>query len=138
MRVPATQTTLWEGAAKNDGCADISALTQGGRVALEGLDRTSGWEEIAALDIAVTPAFRLAAPHPNPFAASTRLDWAGAAEEVRVRVFDVAGRLRLDRTVNAGAGSDCTVPGSDNLVDDNLTPLGWYRAISPANSCRLS
>ncbi len=103
VRAAASGTVLWEGTPADDGCADLSGVPGGGRVVLEGLDRAEGWQEIAALDISVTPAFRLAAPRPNPFHASTRIEWSGTPGEVRVRVFDVAGRMILGRTVAGGA-----------------------------------
>jgi hypothetical protein len=123
VRDVASQAVLWEGSAVNEGCADVSALADGGRVALEGLDRTEGWQQIATFDIAVTPAFRLAAAHPNPFGASTRIDWAGSRGAVRVQVFDVAGRRLLDRTASAGE-TGFTWDGRDGF--GRALPPGLY------------
>lgn len=80
--------------------------------------------------VAATTTLELAAAAPNPFSASTRLEFATSREgQVRVTVFDVTGR-RVAALVDARLPAGRHATSWDGRVDGGGTaPAGVYRCV---------
>lgn len=84
---------LWQGPGPESRCVSPDRDPGGETVLLEGLDRRGNWSELARTAIEPVVGLRFLSPHPNPFRAGTRIAWSGARGPVRLRIFDVGGKL---------------------------------------------
>jgi hypothetical protein len=85
---------LWEGPARDEGCAEGGAAP-GMPLVLEGATRTGAWEFLAGSVAPSLARLRVEGPAPNPFRAGSVIRWSGAEQAVRIEIFDVQGRSVL-------------------------------------------
>jgi subtilase family protein len=123
LRVRLTEggAALWEGVPQDQACIVLEGRREGETLALEGQDRRGSWGSLGATRIEPRARLQVAWPQPNPARSDTRLAWSGAVGPVRVRVFDLRGRVVWSRTVS---DSEVRWPGVDG--EGRRVPPGLY------------
>lgn len=133
VRAEGPAGVLWQGPSAASGCAPVTVPSEAPDLVLEGLGRDGLWSGLGRVSPVPAARFRLAAAAPNPFREGVRMAWSGASGPVRLRVYDVRGRL-VHEAAGAGSAGSLTWTGRDRSGRPAAPGIYFLRATDGAGT----